>query len=123
MTLCFNNLPPGCVCIYIYIHTYTYTYIYTHTRNILGTEPGANAALFTGEEGHRTGRSAGFTALLVLYTGVNGIGIVYVKRKKITLWTVALLHCIYVCGRNLAERYKSDNMFVFRTEVRFFCVY
>jgi len=70
------------VCVYTYTHTHKYTYIHTHTHSILGTEPGANAALFTGEEGHRTGPSAGFTALLVLYTGVNGIGRVYVKRKK-----------------------------------------
>jgi len=37
---------------------------------------------FAGVEGHRAGPSAGFTALLVLYTGVNEIGRVYVKRKK-----------------------------------------
>jgi hypothetical protein len=87
---------------------------------ILGQEPGANAALFTGVEGHTAGPSAGFTAHLVLCTEVSEIGRIYVKRKNFALWTVPLLHCIYVCGRNLAERYKSDNMFVFLTEVTFF---
>jgi hypothetical protein len=95
---------------------------HAHTHSILGKEPGANAALFPGVEGHRAGPSAGFTALLVLYTGINEIGRIYVKRKKkkFALWTVTLLHWICVSGRNLAEHYKSDNVFVFLTELTFF---
>ena len=60
---------------------------------------------------------------LVLYTGVNEIVRVYVKRNEdFTLWIVSLLHLMCVRGRNVAERYKSDNMFVFRTELSHVCV-